>query len=220
MGLAGRDAGAHRQERPRAIQRLDLALFVHRQDDGAVGRTEIQPDDVAHLLDKLRVRRQLERVEAMRLQPERLPDARDRGLRQSGHLGQAARRPLRRVRRRAFERAGNHVDNPIVGRFARRARPRLVRQPRQAAHAKPFAPLAHAVTRHADSLGHRPIREPVRAGQHDPRPQRQPLRRRRSAGPLLQRAAFVLSQQHRLVVAFSRHAAQRTRATAEVQDFF
>ena len=74
MGLAGRDARPHRQEWSRAIQRLDLALLVHRQHDGAGGRTEIQPDNVADLLHELRVGRQLERVEAVRLQPERLPD--------------------------------------------------------------------------------------------------------------------------------------------------
>jgi hypothetical protein len=30
MRLAGRDAGAHRQERPRPVHGLDLAFFVHR----------------------------------------------------------------------------------------------------------------------------------------------------------------------------------------------
>ena len=80
VGLARRDARTHRQERPRAVQRLHLALFVHRQHDGAIRRKEIQSDNVAHLFDELRVRRQLERVEAMRLQPKRLPDAPDRRL--------------------------------------------------------------------------------------------------------------------------------------------
>jgi hypothetical protein len=112
------------------------------------------------------------------------------------------------------------LDDPIVGRFARRARPRLVGQARQTTDAKPFAPFTHAVTRHAEPLGHRMIGQTLRARQHHPRPQRQSLRRRRSAGPLLQRAAFVLSQQHRFVVAFSWHAAQRTWAAADVQDFF
>jgi hypothetical protein len=38
--------------------------------------------------------------------------------------------------------------------------------------------------------------------------------------PLVQRPAFVVSQQQRFTVAFSRHAAQSTSAAAQVQDFF
>jgi len=156
----------------------------------------------------------------MRLQPEGLPDARDRRLRETSHIGQAPCGPLRRVRRWAFERARDDVDNPIVSRFPRRARPWLVRQPRQPANPKPFAPFTHAVTRHAEALGDRPIGESFRASQHHSRPRRQSLRRGRAAGPLLQCPTFVVSQHDRLVVTFSRHAAQRTRAATEVQDFF
>jgi hypothetical protein len=72
----------------------------------------------------------------------------------------------------------------------------------------------------AEPFGHRSIGEPLRAGQYHPRPRRQSLRRGRAARPLLQCPAFVVSQHDRLVVALSRHGVQRTRATAEVQDFF
>ena len=41
--------GPHRQQRLRAIQRLDLGLFIDAQDHGVVGRMHIQTDDVAHL---------------------------------------------------------------------------------------------------------------------------------------------------------------------------
>ena len=107
----------------------------------------------------------------------------------------------------------------IVGRFPRRARPRFVGQAFQTTDAKPFAPLADAVARHVQALGHRAIRQTVRAGQHHPRAQRQPLRRRRAAGPLLQRATFVLSQQQRFVVTFSRHAAQGTLRRPKYKTF-
>ena len=220
VGLAGRDAGAQWQERSGAVQGLHLAFLVHRQHDGAIRRTEIQPDDVAHLLDKLGIGRQFERVQAMRLQPKRLPEPRDRRFREARHLRHAARRPLGRVRGRTFERPGNHVDDPIVGGFARRARPRLVGQAGQAADPKPLAPFAHAVARHAEARGHRPIGEPLGTGQYHPRSRRQSLRRGRAARPLVQGAAFVVSQHDRLVVTFSWHAAQRTNAATEVQDFF
>lgn len=145
---------------------------------------------------------QLEGVEAVRLQPERLPDSPDRGLRQPGDIGESARRPLRRLGRRAFKRAGHHVDDLIVGRFTRRAWPRLVGQPRQAPHATPFAPLADAVGRRRHSLSHGAIRRAIRTREHDACAQRPVLGRLGPARPLLQRAAFVLSHQHRLVVAF------------------
>src|SRR6266849_5955233 len=206
MGLAGRDPGPHRQERSRAIQRLYLTFFVQRQHDGAGGRAQIQPDNVAHLLHELGVGRQFERVEAVRLQPERLPDPPDRRLRQPRDIGETARRPLRGVGRWAFERAGNHVDDLIVGRLARCAGARFVRQPRQAAHAKPLAPLAHAIRRCRYLLGHRTIRHALRTAEYDARAQRQPLRCLRPAGPLLQRTAFILSQHQRLVMAFSWHS--------------
>ena len=51
MRLAGRDARAHWQERPRPVQGLDLAFLVHRQDDRAIRRKEIQADDVALATD-------------------------------------------------------------------------------------------------------------------------------------------------------------------------
>jgi hypothetical protein len=100
VGLARRDPGAHGQQGARPIQRLHLALLVQTDHDRMVGRIQIQADDVAHLLDKLRVGRELERVDAMRLQPEGLPDARDGRLRQARDLRHGARAPLRRGRRR------------------------------------------------------------------------------------------------------------------------
>ena len=56
------------------------ALLVDAQHDRALGRVEVQPDDVAHLLDEQRVLGQLPMLDAMRLQPERPPDPRDRRL--------------------------------------------------------------------------------------------------------------------------------------------
>jgi len=39
----------HRQARPGAIERLDLAPFIARQNDGTVRRIDIEADDVAQL---------------------------------------------------------------------------------------------------------------------------------------------------------------------------
>ena len=95
---------------PGAIQRLDLALFIEAEHQRVIGRMEIQPDDVAHLLDKLRVGGELEGIDAVRLEAERPPDAGDGRFRQPGDLRHAARRPLRRMRGRSFEGARDDVE--------------------------------------------------------------------------------------------------------------
>src|SRR5262249_27724792 len=69
----------HRQNRRGAVERLDLALFVHAQEQRAVRRREIQADNVTDFLDEERIARQLEGLTPMRLQAERAPDAPDGG---------------------------------------------------------------------------------------------------------------------------------------------
>ena len=50
--VVGHRAGTallHRQAGLGAVQRLDLAFFIDREDDGMVGRIDIKPDHVAQL---------------------------------------------------------------------------------------------------------------------------------------------------------------------------
>ena len=61
--VVGHGAGAallHRQARLGAVERLDLALLVDRQHDGMGRRIDIEADDVAQLVDELRIVRELE----------------------------------------------------------------------------------------------------------------------------------------------------------------
>jgi hypothetical protein len=53
---------------------LDLALLVDREDDRMGGRIDVEADDVFELLGELRVRRQLERADAMRRELVSLED--------------------------------------------------------------------------------------------------------------------------------------------------
>ena len=80
MGSPSREAGTQRQEGPRALEGWHLAFLVDAQHQRTVGGIEVQADDIAHLLDKLGVSRQLEGFDAMRLEAERLPNPRDRRL--------------------------------------------------------------------------------------------------------------------------------------------
>ena len=52
----------HSEDALGAIQRLNLRLFVHRQHQRTIGRIQVQPDDVAHLLGEQQVLRHLEGV--------------------------------------------------------------------------------------------------------------------------------------------------------------
>ena len=94
MGPALRHARHHRQDRLLAVERLDLALLVDAEHQRAVGRRQVEPDDVAHLVDEQRIARQLERLRAMRLQPEGRPDPADRRVREAGRAGHRADRPV------------------------------------------------------------------------------------------------------------------------------
>jgi len=58
----------HRQHRRRPVQGLDLGLLVHTQHKRLFRRIQIQPDDVAHLVDELRIGADLERIDQVRFE--------------------------------------------------------------------------------------------------------------------------------------------------------
>ena len=73
----------HREHRLLAVERLDLAFLIHAQDERTVWRRQVEPNDVADLVDELRVGGQLEGLGPVRLEGERAPDATDGGMRQA-----------------------------------------------------------------------------------------------------------------------------------------
>ena len=60
-----------------AVERLDLALLIDREDYGMGGRIDIQADDIAQLAHKLRVGGELELFHPVRLKAVRTPNALD-----------------------------------------------------------------------------------------------------------------------------------------------
>ncbi len=59
----------HRQPRLGAIKRLNLALLIDRQDNGVVGRIDVEADDLVQFGGKLRIVGQLELTHPVRLRP-------------------------------------------------------------------------------------------------------------------------------------------------------
>ncbi len=132
MGSPLHLAGPHRQQRLGPIEGLDLTLLVHTEYERAVGRRQIQPDDVADFLDEQRILRQLEGLGTMRLQGEGPPDAVDRDV--IGRLAQLAVAAtdglqidqaewsrLRAERRRLWDNCGpcfsEHLEAEVLRRF-------------------------------------------------------------------------------------------------------
>ena len=64
-----------RQPRLSAIERLDLALLVHREDHGVCRRIDVEADDIAQLGREVGIVGQLELAQPVRLKAGRPPDA-------------------------------------------------------------------------------------------------------------------------------------------------
>jgi hypothetical protein len=58
----------------RAVERLNLALFANGEHNGVGRPIDIEPDDIAQFVDKLRIVRELEQPLAMRRMPVGAPD--------------------------------------------------------------------------------------------------------------------------------------------------
>ena len=168
-------AGHHRQQRLRAARRLHLRLLVDRQHDGPGRRGQVQPDHVPHLLDEVRVGRQLEPVLPVRLEPERPPDPADGRLGQAAGRGHPPRAPVGRGRRFGLRRPGDDPLDVRVGDAPRGARPRLVRQPVEPAGDEPGPPGADGRGAEAQPPGHDAVVRLVGAGEDDAGALREPL---------------------------------------------
>jgi hypothetical protein len=156
-------AGQHRQDRRGAVQRLDLRFLVDRQHDGALGRVQVQADDVVDLLDELRVLGELPALVAVGLQPERVPDPHHRIRCDPDLFGHRPRRPVRRVLRRALKRGDHDPFDLLVGDRSRPTRPWLIRQPLKPAGSESVAPLGHRRTRDTQRLGDLQVGRPPAA---------------------------------------------------------
>src|SRR5262249_23112747 len=67
-------ARQHREQGLRPVERLNLRLLIDAEHGRMGRRIQIQPDNVANFLHQQRIVRELERLAAMRLQPERVPN--------------------------------------------------------------------------------------------------------------------------------------------------
>ena len=98
--VVGHGAGPallHRQARLGAIEGLDLALLVDREDDGVSRRIDVEADDVLELGGEVRIVGQLELAHPMGLETMRSPDALHRADADPDRLGHRRRGPVGRL---------------------------------------------------------------------------------------------------------------------------
>src|SRR5260221_1791047 len=94
MGHGAAFAGLDGQAGLGAVERLDLALLVDRDDDGMGGRVHVEPDDVFDLFGEGRVVGFLEGADAVGLETVGLPDALHGAQADAHRLGDHAARPV------------------------------------------------------------------------------------------------------------------------------
>lgn len=87
MGVALDIAEPEGQGRLGTVEGLNLRFLVDAQHHRMFRRVEVQSDDVAHLLDEERIRRQLERLAQVGLDAKQLEPALDGALRETGMAG-------------------------------------------------------------------------------------------------------------------------------------
>src|SRR5215471_10707259 len=167
MGLTSRNSRRQGQNRFGPIQRLDLALFIHAQDNGPVRWIEIKGYDISHLLHELWVFGEFEILHTMRLQSERMPDPNDSILRETCLRSHQPSAPVRAVRGHRFQRLGYDLFNLLVRNLPRCADPWLIQQAVQTELPKSFPPLADRCTRNMQLLGDFCVAHPLPTGKYD-----------------------------------------------------
>jgi len=103
----------HRQAGLGTIERLDLALLIHREHHGMGRRIDIKAHDSGELLGEGRVVRELEVPPAVRAEAVRLPDRLHRRCRDAGHLRHRAQRPVGRFVRWRFLRQADDLRDAL-----------------------------------------------------------------------------------------------------------
>jgi len=112
----------HRQPRLGAIEGLNLALLIDRQDNGMVGRIDVEADDLVQFSGKLRIVGQLELAYPVRLEAMSTPYPLHRADADPGCLRHRRTGPVTGRRRRPCQRPGDHTFSHL-GAQRRNARP-------------------------------------------------------------------------------------------------
>ena len=148
----------HRQSGLRPVQSLHLRFLVHAQNNGLVRWVQVYPHHIRQLFNKPFVPRELECLDAMRLQSVRIPNPRDGGIADAHGLGHRPRRPVRRIWGRRVKRS-LHNRLALFGRQSAgtQAVGRIFRHPLRSSFLEPLAPLHDRGTTGLQGLSNGPV---------------------------------------------------------------
>ena len=128
-----------------AIQRLDLALFIHRKHNGGSRRIDVEADDIALLIDELGIVQKLELSDARWLKSMGAPDTLNQANREAGCLRHPRSCPVRRLPRRVIEHQSHDARGDFVAQRLDARRPCLItQQPFEALLGKALLPAPDA----------------------------------------------------------------------------
>src|SRR6202453_4047246 len=122
-----------RQQGLSAIQSLDLRFFIDAQDDGLIGRIQIQANPIANLFDKERIGGQLECIRAVWLEAKSAPDTPNGLAREPCGIGHATRAPVGGGLRLALQGLRDDLFDAGIGDRPGGSRAWLARNARRAA---------------------------------------------------------------------------------------
>jgi len=91
-----------------AIESLNLALFIDRQDNSVCGRIDMEANYIPQFIDELRIVRELELANPVWLQPVGAPNALYRTDADANRLRHHGASPVRGFTGRICQRHGNH----------------------------------------------------------------------------------------------------------------
>jgi len=188
-----------RQTRLRPVQRLDLALFVHTQDQRLIRGVQVKPHHVLQLLDELLVPAELEGFEQMRLDLVLSPDSMNARCAHVLSLCHGPGTPMRGSCRSTLQRRLDHRPD-LSGRDARSAawtRSVLLQSP-QPQGQKPLTPELNGRPRHVQALCNILAENTVGGHEDNSGSHHLPVGKVASPCPFVQRRSFVWAQHNRL----------------------
>lgn len=145
---------AHRQQRPRPVQCLNLCVLIHAQHQRFVWRIQVQANDITDLLDKERILGKLERFGPMRLQAERSPDPADGALTEAAGLRHVPATPVSGRLGRGLQCQRQDPLHVGIASTARGAGTGLIQQAVQPTGDKALSPAANRLPRRLKLRSH------------------------------------------------------------------
>src|SRR6266545_4889147 len=187
MGHGAATTFFHGQPRLRSLQSLNLTLLIHAQDQGFIGRIQVQAHYIVKLFDELFISGKLEGPVSMWLQPIGVPDPLDRGRTDAMQLRHRSHTPMSRRFGSCMQSSLHYFLNlgcrDLLGPTAPRS---IIDQGRRASFAEAVAPQNHRRSAGLQLKRDLPIRSSVGRRQNNLRAENNFLRTVTSTDPGLQ----------------------------------